>query len=119
MAKKRKGNLPSATKDEAKAIIDLLDKAIVRFDGDVAELEQAVGFYMIARHVGWKPLVLMHNKRTIRKYEDILGVRIRDTFEPVGADAERCHAYRIAAEVSNFWRAVSGDQKIPERHKLA
>lgn len=118
MASKRKGNLPPATKDEAKAIVDLVDKAIVRFDGQVDELEQAIGFYMFGRHVGWKPLVLMHNKRTIRKYEDILGIKIRDEFDPTEPDCERSNAYRIAQKISNFWRAVSGDEKIPDRHAL-
>jgi len=118
MASKRKGNLPAATKDEAKAIVDLLDKVIVRFDGQVDELEQAIGFYMVGRHVGWKPLVLMHNKRTIRKYENILGIKIREAFDPAEPDAERCTGYRLARTMSNFWRAVSGDERIPNRHEL-
>jgi hypothetical protein len=119
MAKKRKGNLPPVTKEEAKRIVDLLDKALVRFDGQVDEVEQAMGFYLFGRHVGWRTLVLMHNKRTIRKYEDILGIKIREEFRPVGPDAERSLAYRVAMTLSNFWRAVSGDEKLEvDRHAL-
>jgi len=119
MPKKRKGNLPAATKEEAKRIIDLLDKALVRFDGQVDDVERAMGFYLFGRHVGWRTLVVMHNKRTIRKYEDILGIKIRDEFPPEGPDAERSLAYRIAKGFSNFWRAVSGDEKIDaDRHAL-
>ena len=119
MAKKRKGNLHPVTKDEAKRIVDLLDKALVNFDGSAEEIEQAIGFYVVGRHIGWRPLVVMHNKRTIRKYEDILGIKIREEFQPEEPDAERSTAYRIAKTLSNFWRAVSGDEKIPaDRHEL-
>jgi hypothetical protein len=118
MATKRKGNLERPTKDEAKALVDMLDAAIVRFDGQVDELEQAIGFYMIGRHVGWKPLVLMHNKRTIRKFEEALDIKIRETFQPEGPDAARSSAFRIAAKLSNFWRAVSGDEKVGDRHAI-
>jgi len=115
MPKKLKGNLPRSTADEAKRVVDLVDRAIVKYDGLIPEIEQAVGAYMVARHVGWKPLVLMHNKRTIRNFEDILGVEFRKEFDEVGPDAERCRAYRIASTLSNFWKAVSGEVKIEDR----
>lgn len=119
MPKKRKGNLPPATKEEAKRIVDLFDRALVRFDGSVDEVEQAIGFYMAGRHMGWRPLVVIHNKRTIRKYEDILGVKIREEFAPEGPDCDRSVAYKIASGFSNFWRVVSGDEKIDaDRHEL-
>ncbi len=119
MPKKVKGNLPPATSEEAKQVLDLLDKAIVRFDGTYDELQQAVGDYVIARHVGWKPLVLLHNKRTIRKFEDILGIEYRKAFKDVGPDAGRFRVYRIASKLSNFWKAVSGDIKIENRRILS
>lgn len=118
MPKKIKGNLPRATPDEAKRIIDLLDKAIVRFDGVYQDLEPALGAYLFARHVGWKPLVLVHNKRTLRKFEEVLGIEFRKEFPEVGVDAERSNAYRIAMKLSNFWKAVSGEEKIVGRNQL-
>ena len=118
MTRKKKGNLPPSSTADAKAIVDRLDKAIVRHTGGVDELEQAIGMYMIGRHVGWKVLVLMHNKRTIRKYEDILDMNIREEFPEVGVDAERSLAYQIASKLSNFWKAVSGDEKVGDRKTL-
>jgi hypothetical protein len=38
------------------------------------ELEQALGMYALGHHVGLNVLGLVHNKRTIRKYEKILGI---------------------------------------------
>jgi hypothetical protein len=118
MTRKRKGNLPEASPAEAKALVDVVDKAIKDFSGNVDELEQAIGMYMVGRHVGWKVLVVIHNKRTIRKYESILKINIREEFSEEGPDADRSLGYRFARGLSNFWKAVSGDEPVPERKEL-
>ena len=115
---KAKRKIPPVTPDEGKRIVDLLDDAIYNFTGTVDELEQALGFYLLGRHIGWRALVVVHNKRTIRKYEGILGIDIREAFPEVGADAERSMGYSIASKLSNFWKAVSGEEKIPERRQI-
>jgi hypothetical protein len=104
---------------KAKALSDMLDAAIDRYaGGTVDELEQALGFYILGRHLGWKVLVLVHNKRTIRKYEEILGISIRKDFKETAAASDRSMGYRLAKEVSNFWKAVSGEISIENRRKL-
>ena len=115
---KRQRKIPVTTPDQGKQIVDLLDSAILSYRGTVDELEQALGFYLVGRHVGWRALVIMHNKRTIRKYEANLGIDIRTEFPEVGPDAERSIGYRIASRLSNFWKAVSGEEKIPDRREL-
>ncbi len=91
----------------------LMDETIVRFEGNMDELESALGMYMIGRHFGWKVLYIIHSKRTIRKYEEILGITIREEFEAEGPDAERSNGFRAVKTVTNFWKAVSGDTPIP------
>lgn len=104
---------------KAKTLSDKLDDAIDRYaGGTVDELEQALGFYIFGRHVGWKVLVLVHNKRTIRKYEEILGISIREEFPETAAASDRSIGFRIAKNVSNFWKAVSGEIPIEDRRKL-
>jgi hypothetical protein len=115
---KRRRKLPATTRAEGKRIVDLMDESILSYSGVADEIEQAIGFYFIGRHVGWKALVIMHNKRTIRKYEAALGIDIRKEFDEVGPDAARSLGYRIASQVSNFWKAVSGEEKIPDRRLL-
>ena len=63
------------------------------FDGQVDEVEQALGFYLFSRHIGWRAMVVMHNKRTIRKYQEILGIMIRGKLPPVGSDVGRSPMY--------------------------
>ena len=58
-------------------------------------------------------MYLVHSKRTIRKYEDLLGIKLSEHFPEFGPDADRTNAYKIIQKVSNFWKLVSGDEKPP------
>lgn len=89
-------------------------KAIANFAGQFDELEAALGMLHMGDHLGWKPLVLIHNKRTIRKYEEILGINVREFFAPEGPSADRSLGYSIAKKIGNFWKAVSGEIKNDE-----
>jgi hypothetical protein len=94
--------------------------AFARFQGQIDEFEAAVGMLHLGYHVGWKPLVLIHNRRTLAKYEGILGIDIREMFPEEGPSAERSLGYIIAKKLGNFWKAVSGaikdeDLKVERR----
>lgn len=91
---------------------DLVDKAVRNFSGVADELEGAIGMYMIGRHVGWRVLVIVHSKRTIKKYEQILGIDVRKEFPEEGPDWDRSMGYKLAKQLANFWKAVSGEEKI-------
>jgi hypothetical protein len=96
--------------EEAKARHDLMDQVIFNFAGDFSELEGALGMYMIGRHFGWKVLYIIHSKKTIRKYEEILGIAVRDVFPEVGPDAERSNGYRAVQHATNFWKSITSGQ---------
>lgn len=117
MATKRKPwtTLPP-TPDEATERYAFIDNVIRTLPPDrfgIDELESALGMYMLAHHLGWKVLYLVHSKKTIRKYEEILGIKLSEQFEEFGLDAPRTNAYKIIKAVSNFWKLVSGDEKSP------
>ena len=86
-------------------------EAFTQFTGNFDELEAAIGMMHLGMHLGWKPLVLIHNKRTIRKYEEILGIDIREEFPEEGPSAHRSIGYTIAKKIGNFWKAVNGSVK--------
>ena len=115
---KRRRKIPATSPEEAKRLVDLVDDAILGFRGTADEIEQAIGFYFIGRHVGWRALLIIHNKRTIRKYERILGIDVRTAFPEEGPDADRSMGYRVARGLSNFWKAVSGEEKVPARREI-
>lgn len=55
---------------------------------------------------------IIHSKKTVAKYEGLLKISVRDEFEAETVDSERSRGYRIAMTFSNFWKAVSGEEKI-------
>lgn len=109
--KKVKSKTPLPTDQEAIERYAFMDKVVRQTGLQLDELESALGMYMIGFHFGWKVLYVIHSKKTIRKYEEILGISVRDVFEEFGPDAERTNAYKITQAVSSFWKLVSGEEK--------
>ena len=111
MPKPVKTKTPRPTKEQAAERYEFLDKAVRQTDMQLDELESALGMYVIGWHFGWKVLYVIHSKKTIRKYEEILGIKIRDVFKEVGDDAHRTNAFKLIEAVSSFWKYLSGDEK--------
>lgn len=104
---------PPVTPEQAVERYALMERAIRQPGFQIDELESALGMYMVGFHFGWKVLHIVHSKKTIAKYEALLGIKIREVFPEYGPDADRTNAYKIATAVSNFWKAVSGEEKPP------
>lgn len=123
MARKDKYPTPSADlvhpPKRAEELTLIVNGAVTRFSGVFDELEKAIGMLMMGDYVGWKVLVLVHNKRTVRKYEEILGINVREFFPEEGPIAMRSLGYELAIKLGNFWKAVSGDIPIENRRELA
>lgn len=112
---KTKHKTPPLTPEQTSRLVAVTEMAVSNFRGDVSDLESALGMYVIGRHVGWKVLYIIHSKRTIRKYEDILGIAVREEFPEIGLDASRSMGFKVLETVSNFWKAISGGEPIPNR----
>lgn len=114
-AKKPPRQAPTVKPHEAQELVTRLDHIAVNFEGQFDDLEAAVGMYMLGRLVGWKVIVLIHNKRTIRKYEEILGgINIREEFQDVTEFSNKSFAYEIVTKLGNFWKGVNGEIKDDE-----
>lgn len=118
MSDLEKQPIPHLSLEEAQQYFEIINKATENFHGQVDELENAIGMLMTGRLLGWRVLIIIHNKRTIRKYEKILGINIREMFPPEGPLAHKSIGYKIACKLSNFWKAVSGDIKIDNRREI-
>ena len=121
--RKNLNRLEDLTQKQVWEMYQIERKALARFTGQLDEFEAAVGMMHLGYHLGWKPLVLIHNKRTIRKYEQFLGINVREMFKDEGPSAERSLGYSVAKKLGNFWKAVSGelkdDQLREQRRELA
>lgn len=107
--------LTQEQKDQLQAIED---RAIVEFVGQMDELESALGMLRVGHHMGWKVLYMVHSKKTIRKYEDILDIKIRDMFPERGPSSGRSTGLALAEKFSNFWKVVSGEVKVERRREI-
>lgn len=107
------------TLEQEAELIRIEREAIAKFSGQLDDLEAALGLLRLGHHLGWRVLVLIHNKRTIRKYEGILDIKVRDFFPAEGPSHERSIGYKYAKKVGNFWKAVSGAIKIDDRRYIA
>ena len=120
MAKKssaRPFKTPPAEDAEALAHYRFMESAVYkrRDEGfQIDELESALGMYMLARHFGWKVLYLIHSRKTIKKYEEILGIKLSEHFPEFGLDADRTNAKKVIDMATNFWKLVSGEDKPPQ-----
>lgn len=110
--------MPLRTQERETQLTRIEREAFANFHGNFDDMEMALGVLRTGDYLGWRPLVLIHNKRTIRKIEDILNINIREFFPPEGECAERSIGYKIAKELTNFWKAVSGDTKIENRREI-
>jgi len=93
------------------------ETAIIKFSGELDELESAIGMLRVGHHFGWKVLYLVHSKKTIRKYEEILDIKIRDEFPPEGPSSTRSIGLAISKKFSNFWKIISGEIKFNDEDK--
>jgi hypothetical protein len=106
------------TSDQKQQLQEIEEKAVVNFQGQLDELESALGMLRMGYHFGWKVLYLIHSKRTIRKYEGLLNIKVRELFPETGPSSYRSYGLTIAEKYSNFWKVAGGDIKIPDRKKV-
>lgn len=99
-------------------IMNFLNSVIYDYEGDIDQLEGALAMFLVGRLYGWRVIRLIHSKRTIRVWEEVLGVTINEVLPERGRLAYRSCAARQAAAIGNFWKAVSGEIKIPNRRYL-
>lgn len=103
--------MPIKDLDE-KQLIALIDKAIKEYSGDSGELERAIGMFLFGRRLGWRVVYLMHDKKTIRKYEGHLHIKdIRDYMREETDLSHKSVAYSIVKRLGSFWKAVKGEVK--------
>lgn len=111
--------MESRSLDREAEFIKIEREAVANFHGQLDDLEAALGMLRMGDYMGWRVLVLIHNKRTIRKYEDILGIKVREFFPEEGSQSHRSIGYTLAKKIGNFWKAVSGDIQIPNRREIS
>lgn len=88
-------------------------RAITTFkNGQMTELESALGMLYMGYAFGWKVVYIAHSISTVRKYEKILGIVAKDDFPEKTNHSDRVNGFRFAEKASNFWKAVKGEIEV-------
>lgn len=111
--------MPERTHARESELIRIEREAFASYSGPFDDLEGALGLLRAGDYVGWRVLVLIHNKRTIRKFESILNINVREFFPAETESSKRSVGYKIAIGLGNFWKAVSGERPIPDRRIIS
>ena len=85
----------------------------------MSTLASALGFLRLGYEVGWKVLIIAYHKATIKKYEKILDINIREEFDEFGPGADRSLGLKFAKSIGNFWAVVRGQANDPEKRNLS
>ena len=96
-------------------LFQIAQNAILNYSGDIDILNSALGMLFTGYHFGWRFLYIVHSKRTVRKYEKVLNIKVAKCFEPVGSLSHRSAGLVEANKHSNYWKCVSGDIQILNR----
>jgi len=110
--------LPKLTKKQLDEMHEIERHATAKFKGQLQELESALGMLRIGHSFGWKVLYIIHNKRTIRKYEEILNINVKEYFDEEGPIADRNYGYLFYKKIGQYWKIVSGDIKVENRKEI-
>jgi len=90
-------------------VLTQFDKILETYQGDILLMERAIGAYFVGRRLGWKILFILHDRKTVKKYEEILEISFRNEFEEFEDQAKRTYAYKALRAVTNFWKAIKGE----------
>lgn len=108
-------------------LVKHLDAVCNKYRGEATQLETAIGMLVLGRTLGWRVMYLIHSASTVRKYEKILGLKLRDILPEYTEQSKRSNAYKllkIADGIKNFWKAVNGvypnikSTQLSDRHEI-
>lgn len=105
--------------EKLKQLQEIELNAIAQFVGQLDELESALGFLRMGFQFGWKPMAIIHSKKTFKKYEQILGINAKEMFPETTPNSDRSVGYAISVKLSNFWKIVNAEERIENKRQLA
>lgn len=118
-SKKLAKEVTKLTPEQLEQVHEITYKAIAHYKGQADKLETAIGALILGYQIGWRVLYIIHNKRTIRQYEAILGIQFRKFFDEEGPASQRSIGYKVAKKLKKFWQVVSGDIKVEGKREIS
>jgi hypothetical protein len=77
---------------------------------DITVFAAAMGAYALARRMGWKPVSLIYSRKTIAKYEKLLGIDFKVSCPEVGQRADKSmawhHLVQVQEKLDTLWKYI-------------
>lgn len=109
--------LKPLTTEKLKQLQEIELIAIAKFHGNLDELESALGFLRLGFQYGWKPMAIVHSKKTFKKYEQILNIDAHELFPEETPTSDRSMGYSVAKKLAKFWKIVNGEEKVDHKRE--
>lgn len=88
---------------------------IAKFEGYGGDLQAALGALVLGRHYGMRALRIMHSPATIRKYDRVLGIKLKDHCPQKTHLSDKILGVRFANKIGAFWDVVTGRRTIADK----
>lgn len=92
-----------------------LCKHIAEFKGPGNDLQSALGALLLGQHIGFRALRIMHSPATIRKYNRVLGMKLKDACPADTHLSDKILGVQFANKIGKFWDVVTGRRTIPNK----
>lgn len=92
----------------------IVDEAVKNYSGMADQLSAALGALTLGEYLGWRGLLIVHDRRTLKRHEEILGLTFKDVLPEKTEHTERLLGWRIADRLGKFWAVVKGEVRVPE-----
>jgi hypothetical protein len=96
----------------------MFETQFTNYKGKGSTLASAIGAYCYGYHFGWKALGMIHSQATIRKYNKILGVDMREIFDDETPAAVRSVGMNAAKDLGGYWKIATGKVKVKNKDHL-
>jgi hypothetical protein len=75
-----------------------VDSAIKRLKGDSRRRSNAIAYLMIGRVMAWKVMLLMHDRKSVKDYEELLQINSKELFPEFRRMADKSFCVSRAPE---------------------
>ena len=94
---------------------EYLCEHIASFRGQGNDLQAALGALVLGQHMGLRALRIMHSPATIRKYDRVLGRKLKDLCPADTHLSDKVLGVRFANKIGAYWDVVTGRRTISNK----
>lgn len=85
------------------------------YKGQMPSLSAALGAVAMGHVYGWRVLKIVHSPATLKKYEEIIGLKYDEICPDVTELSSRNVGFRLYQKIGAFWNVVLGKVKIENK----